>query len=259
MLIRFCSVLPQRVQNAIVFTMDRSKIRVVARTHYPSSVSKGDIRVRFHPIWARIEREDWEFPVLSKLAALVRQGDVVLDIGAWIGVYTLLLSELVGRGGTVVAFEPDPIAMYSLRQNIRLGKLENVLLSRECLSDSNGHAVLRTRRFGDSGSSITSLAGNPKLASMTVDCSTVDSYCSREGLRPTGFKIDAEGAETSIFRGARETIERCRPWILLEFHGLLTSRVDERQRLWQEILSWARRYEVLDGSPDGIAHVFIET
>jgi FkbM family methyltransferase len=257
--VRFSSFLPRRMQDALTGTLDRTGLNVVIRTHYPPRLLRGDFKVRYNRVWGRLERGDWELPALSKLAAHVRQGDIVLDIGAWIGVYTMLLSHLVGRRGTVVAFEPDPIAMTSLKYNVGLNKIRNLFLSRVCLSDYTGPAVLKATKFGGSGSSITRYADNPRIASLIVSCSTIDAFCSSNNLRPSGLKIDAEGAETLILRGAKNTIRACHPWILLEFHGLLTPRMDERRKLWQEILSWAKRYEMVDGSIDGIAHVFIET
>src|SRR5437870_2877368 len=73
---------------------------------------------------------------------LVRPGDVVLDIGAHIGYYTTLLSQLVGVHGKVVAFEPDPTNFTLLQQNVARIACTNVTLYNLALSDRNGTVAL---------------------------------------------------------------------------------------------------------------------
>src|SRR5829696_6808649 len=75
----------------------------------------GDIGGTRNEWWAlRARKRQWEQPVLDAFAATVCPGDVVYDVGAWIGPYSLLASRLVGPTGRVVSFEPDPEARRQL-------------------------------------------------------------------------------------------------------------------------------------------------
>ena len=143
---------------------------------------------------------------------LLRPGGVVLDVGANVGYYTLLASVLVGDGGVVHAFEPEPRNAEFLRHHLRVNGVRNVTVQQAAVSDRAGTARFE---FG-SGSGTGHLGESGTLEVRTL---RLDDYCAEHGLVPTAIKIDVEGAEMSVLFGARDTLARHRPTIFLSTHG----------------------------------------
>lgn len=143
---------------------------------------------------------------------LLRPGGVVLDVGANVGYYTLLASVLVGDGGSVHAFEPEPRNAEFLRRHLRINGRRNVTVQQAAVSD---HAGTARFDFG-TGSGTGHLVDAGALEVRTL---RLDDYCAEHALAPAAVKIDVEGAEMSVLHGARETLARHRPTIFLSTHG----------------------------------------
>lgn len=143
---------------------------------------------------------------------LLSPGGVVLDVGANVGYYTLLASVLVGDGGAVHAFEPEPRNAEFLRHHLRVNRARNVTVQQAAVSDREGTARFE---FG-SGSGTGHLGESGTLEVRTL---RLDDYCAEHRIVPTAIKIDVEGAEMSVLVGARETLIRHRPVIFLSTHG----------------------------------------
>lgn len=149
----------------------------------------------------------------------VSEGDIVFDIGAHLGLYTLLLSELVGKRGKVFAFEPNPELLPSLTRTV--APLSNVELLRIALSDREGELSL----FVPEDASMASLrnwtdgiAG--KVHEVGCKMQVLDELVEKgELVLPHFIKCDVEGAELSVFRGAVNTLNRVdAPIILFELN-----------------------------------------
>jgi FkbM family methyltransferase len=142
----------------------------------------------------------------------LRPGDVVLDVGAHAGYYTLLSAALAGPMGRVWAFEPDPANAHFLREHVRLNGLSQVVVEQSAVSDRTG-----TARFAaGSGSGTGHLAEQGPLE---VALLRLDDYCERHGIVPNAVKIDVEGAEAAVLAGSMATIRRQQPVIFLSTHG----------------------------------------
>jgi FkbM family methyltransferase len=137
----------------------------------------------------------------------LNEGDVALDIGAHSGSYTLLMASLCGQTGQVVAFEPDPYARQLLVKNLSLNPgIKPPAVEGCACSDEIGEATLFSRG-GNSQSSLarSAVEFSPAHHSEEIRVSTVtlDSYISEHCLPdPRCIKIDAEGAEIRILKGA---------------------------------------------------------
>lgn len=143
----------------------------------------------------------------------VGDGSVVFDIGANVGFYTLLASVLVGYSGKVVAFEPAPRNLRYLRSHLRMNRVSNVKIIEAAVSDSNGECQFDTgpdRSMGHISSN-----GGLVVKSVTID--RLVFAC--EVPPPTHMKIDVEGAELEVLRGAAKTLATHRPGIFLATHG----------------------------------------
>ncbi len=144
----------------------------------------------------------------------VRPGQVVMDIGANVGFYTLLSSQLVGEKGRVVAFEPLPRNIAFLREHLRINRVQNATLIEAAVSERSGEATFQEGGSGAMGR-ISSGGG------VRVKLVSVDELVERgEAPRPDVMKIDVEGAEAMVLRGAARTIAGgARPLIFLATHG----------------------------------------
>lgn len=156
-------------------------------------------------------------PVMTNLLrAFVQQGDVVLDIGANIGYYTLLLSRWVGREGLVLAVEPHPDNFHLLEWNLQLNNVTNVKTKQVAVSDTVGTAVL----FVGEGSNWHSLLPTERVTDKTIPVATVtiDALADEIGFPITLLRMDIEGMEAAALRGAEKVLIRDRPKLALELH-----------------------------------------
>jgi FkbM family methyltransferase len=171
----------------------------------------------------------------------LRPGMVVLDIGAHNGFYTLLASRQVGPTGAVVAFEPSPRERKRLLTHLRLNRCKNVRVESFALGDVNGEAQLFVVK--GRGTGLNSLRLPPvEESTETVDVhiTTLDDYVHSTQLAAVDFiKMDVEGGELAVLKGATALLGRCpRPVFLCEVE-------DARTRPWgyeaKEIVAFLSR------------------
>jgi FkbM family methyltransferase len=191
------------------------------------------------PIRIRLRRHRWflfeEFGredtfVMGVFARLVREGDVVYDIGANIGVYTRVLACWFDAG-RIVAFEPMGENVELLRENVRLGGLEDrVRIMPIALSDSEGQETLQVDDVTSGTAVLDSISGGRASAGRAhlglpprterVVVSPLDRVIEREELPPPDvMKVDTEGAEALVLAGATGTLRTHRPRLAVALHG----------------------------------------
>lgn len=137
--------------------------------------------------------------------------DLVFDVGASVGWYTLLLARIAPRGVSIHAFEPDPWTRGLLQENASRNRADAVIVVGAAVGEASGSATLV--RHGDRGRSRNGLVPLGRHELISVEMVSLDDYCRRHGLehRPVGFvKIGVEGFEYLALRGAVETLSRCR-------------------------------------------------
>ena len=191
----------------------------------------------------------WNAEEYGAFRAQVSDGNVVFDVGANLGGYTMLFGQWVGERGKVYAFEPAPVARGGLIRHVALNALgRRVVVRPEAMSSADG-----TARFRASG-----LNGDNRLAAdvghaIEVTTTSLDSFCGTHGLRPTFIKLDVEGAELDVLRGARETFASIGDGltVYVELHPHLWpafgyARADVERELDHQRL----RVERIDGGPD---------
>lgn len=149
----------------------------------------------------------------------VKPGAVVFDIGAHLGIYTLLLSKLVGESGKVFAFEPNPELLPCLRRT--LAEKTNVRLFETALSDTNGEIELFVPEDA-SMASVRDWTNGSAGAVHSVKCEmrVLDAMLEAALIERPGFiKCDVEGAELMVFAGARKILDRAdAPVVLFELN-----------------------------------------
>lgn len=158
--------------------------------------------------------------VSTFMARWIERGHCVLDVGANRGEYALQALDLTGECGQVHAFEPHADLAARLRGHAGNRSLRVV---EKGVSDRIGTAefYLDVREScGAMASSLellSDLQATGNVQATTISLTTIDQYCRTHGLSPHFIKIDVEGHEPSVFRGAVETINRCRPFLIFEF------------------------------------------
>ncbi len=147
----------------------------------------------------------------------VRAGDLVVDVGANIGVLTDLFARWVGPSGRVIAIEPEPINIAALQRRMKRSDLAKIVqIVPAAASDCNGRALLRITPH-HAGDHHLVAADNSAGDTIEVDRITLDSLLNAHNKRcPSLLKIDVQGAELPVLRGAQETLSRCRPALLIE-------------------------------------------
>ena len=162
-----------------------------------------------HGYWLGIYENEKQ----QKFIQQVKTGSVVYDIGANVGFYTLLASVLVGGAGRVVAFEPLPANLAYLTKHLALNNVRNTQVIEAAVSDENGTAMFTDITERSSGH--FDLSG--KLEVRTV---RLDTLCENGEIPlPDVMKIDVEGAEYQVLRGALSILEKHHPLIFLATHG----------------------------------------
>jgi len=169
-----------------------------------------------------LEWQLWAFGGYEKHFAelfghLVRPGDRCVDVGANVGVHTVRLARLVGRDGEVIAIEPDPDVVRRTRRNVVLNDLPNVRVISAAASERPGELRLYRPSAQDTNRARASLMRHPYLtgATATVPVVTLDDVC--DGAPVALIKIDVEGHEAAVVRGAADTISRHAPSIVFEY------------------------------------------
>lgn len=140
----------------------------------------------------------------------LRAGDCFVDVGANIGVYSLLAASLVGTSGCVHAFEPSPATFRRLRENIAINGLDYVRCHPLALLDSPGSRSLR-QLDDDCLAALEPTHATPP-GSVEVGCTTLDE--TLVGIDIGMLKLDVEGAEPLVLRGAREHLRTGNPPVI---------------------------------------------
>jgi FkbM family methyltransferase len=167
-------------------------------------------------------RGDAEPLVQKVLAERLHPGMVFYDLGANIGLFSLLAARRVGPSGRVFSFEPDPEVATRLRRNIAQNSFSNVTIFEAGVWSASGVVSFipadasspdhGTGRFVPAASD----AGTP------TRCVALDDFS--EGAPPDGIKCDVEGAELEALHGAAKLLQAHRPWILCEMHSEANER-----------------------------------
>jgi FkbM family methyltransferase len=147
---------------------------------------------------------------------LVRPGDRCIDVGANIGLHTVRLAKLAGGQGEVIAVEPDPELAGRVSRNIALNDLPQARVVNAAASDRSGETQLYRPDVADTNRGRASLLQHAYLtgATTTVPMVTVDEISAG----PIDLiKIDVEGHEAAVVRGASATIARDMPSVIFEY------------------------------------------
>jgi len=185
---------------------------------------------------------DFEPEVLSYFLRNIKPGMVIFDVGANIGYFTTIMAKLVGSGGKVHAFEPSRREFGSIKKTIGQNRQDNIVLNHSALSDKTGTVIMNIAKsenmaaLNTIGNVSHPAAKEGDFDQVEVQLDTIDNYITTGGFQRVDLiKIDVEGAELMVLKGAEETLKRYRPQIICEFSDLTTKGFGYQAK---EIFDW---------------------
>ncbi|MBD3209151.1 FkbM family methyltransferase [Candidatus Woesearchaeota archaeon] len=148
------------------------------------------------------QREEYEPLITGLFREQLREGDVVVDVGAHIGYYTLLAAKLVGSKGHVYSFEPDPKNFRLLEKNVAVNKYRNVTLLNKAAGDRKG--TVRLYQAGYNKGDHRLFDDVKGRSSVEVPMVRVYSVVRKSDL----VKVDVQGAEMLVLEGMKSLLSR---------------------------------------------------
>jgi FkbM family methyltransferase len=166
-------------------------------------------------------RGEAENTVQKILAERLRPGMVFYDLGANIGLFTLLAARLVGDSGKVFSFEPDPENAARLRRNVQRNGFANVAAVESGIWSTTGNLnfVASNAASPDHGIGkfVTAESAAAPVGTLTP-CVSLDDF-TMNAPSPDAIKCDVEGAEVEALRGGAKMLQSQHPWIICEMHS----------------------------------------
>jgi FkbM family methyltransferase len=164
----------------------------------------------------------YEPELIRTLEQHLKKGDGCIDVGGHVGYLSIIMAHLVGPQGRVVTFEPVPENYAALVENIEINNLRNATPECAAVGETEGTMELICTQ-GERLSWTASAKGYSSPTDdirISVPVVSLDKYLQSNRLKPSLIKIDVEGAELLVLRGARRTLREVRPLILVEIHDL---------------------------------------
>jgi len=234
-------VVPRFVRNAL--RRPRTSIlRTIAKVRFvfgqtDSVLVRPDWILKCHPICASEFRVFWEDPEQrAELETFVQHctPDMrLLDVGAHWGLFGLAAIRYGGSMVKVTAVEASPDAAKVLKHNFAVNSLSSQVTLLNCAAGECA-AKVEMLTTGAGGADYYVIPSSPRPDTITVRQATLDQICSVSGFVPTHLKIDVEGYEEEVIRGAEHTIRSAKPIIFLELHGTFILR---RRRMPEAVLT----------------------
>lgn len=162
---------------------------------------------------------DFEHMEFDYLESRIQKGWCAWDVGANVGIWSLVLSKLVGENGSVHSFEPVNSTRQMLLENLSLNRVTNVVVNSFALSNSNSSGVINIGVNAGCNTLVESESGNSTgQVTQEIVCKTGDSYQVDSQSIPSFIKIDVEGWEPEVVSGM-ETLLSKSPMIMVEVSG----------------------------------------
>jgi FkbM family methyltransferase len=169
--------------------------------------------ILYNAHWKKYFNEEYE-----KIKPYIQNGETALDIGSNLGIFTLILSDLIGADGKVYSFEPSAAAFYKLNKIIRLNNLNNVETFRLGMGRKEDEIELY---YNPQQSGLSSI-----VERVTENCIpeririiTLDSFINYLPGKVSFIKIDTEGYEPDVLIGGTNLIQKYKPAIYIELGG----------------------------------------
>ncbi len=198
------------------------------------------IKQNANGIWMLEGEQLWDTTILPVCLEHIKEGDTVIDAGAWIGGHTMAYAKKVGVNGRVIAFEPNPYASTCLERNTK--QFPNVEHIRNAVGDISNVVWLSAQQgWYDSGY----IGEDEKIADVVMN--PIDKF----GIAPNFIKIDVEGCELKALKGASKTIEKFKPKMVIEINEPALQRQGNTP---QEVWAWLVEHRYGVDSIEQVTH-----
>ena len=167
----------------------------------------------------------------------VKEGDIVLDLGANIGYFTCLFAQLVGKTGKVFAFEPDPKNFDILKKNVEINNYQNVVLEQKAVSNKKGEIKMY---LSDSPKDHRIYDTEDGRESIEIECITLDEYFKDFDYNIDFIKSNIQGADYAAFEGMKSIYEKSKSKIVaaIEFNpGMIKQFGGNAEEFLDKLLS----------------------
>jgi FkbM family methyltransferase len=182
-------------------------------------------------------------PIFDFLKTYLQEGMVFVDVGANIGSHAINAARLVGRTGSVFAFEADPDTYQLLADNIKSNSLRNIVLKQTCVSDHVG--TLSFYKHKDSAKS--SIVDRGEKLSVTLPSDTLDNLVPADAKIDI-LKVDVEGAELSVLRGGRTVFtDQRRPSVVIIEVFDVRDNTDKSDGIREVLEAYGYKFYLFDG------------
>jgi FkbM family methyltransferase len=189
-----------------------------ARVRVQGGPGKG-LLLEVNPRWEhRYWEGSYELKVQELVSSILGPGKTLFDVGANFGYYSILATRL---GAQAVAFEPDPANLREFLQHVELNGLgDRIRLERMAVFSRTGEIVL-DRAGGETphGNAHVSASDSLTSGAIRVLCTSLDDFVLSSPV-PTLVKMDVEGAESDVLKGAERLFESARPLLICEIHDI---------------------------------------
>jgi len=156
--------------------------------------------------------KEYEPGSIKLMKQLIKKDDIVIDLGANVGIYTLEYARLVGEKGKVFAFEPEPKIFNLLQKNIQINNYQNVTPIKKAVIDKVGEEKLYVSdNLGDSVMYNEFQGKNP----LNVETTTLNYFFKDFNRKIDFIKIDCDGSETRILKSGKKLFEKNKDIMLL--------------------------------------------
>ena len=217
---KIIELLPQRIVARLISSFKSLKI-------YKVSICGAEFLLEFGPRddhyldHKKNQMRNWEHEVLTLWASEVKNADIIIDVGAYLGVYSILAAKL--GPGRVIAIEPNSKSFKQLERNLALNSLTNSVQTFQLAVGETPKSVFIITPHGRPYSSGSQVEDSPTERNLKmweseseVQLVTLDSLVSSETHRVSLMKIDAEGYEFFILKGASNILRHGTPKMIIE-------------------------------------------
>jgi len=206
----------------------------------------------------------YELPVAQAIRDHLHKGQTFWDIGANVGWFSLFASKIVGPSGRVVSFEPSPEVFDILSAHANTA--DGVTAIRVGIGNADEVRMFAAQGNSPSSSFVEEVTKinfdfNPSIPiqNIEVELRKVDSLLTELGSTPSLLKIDVEGFELEVLRGASDLLSSGRPTLIIEVHPLqLRLSGGTEELLFQFLQSRSYAWKVIDRNPNTLYTIIAE-
>jgi len=185
----------------------------------------------------------------------LRPGDVVFDVGAHLGVYSMLATRWVSPGGAIHAFEPNPETVQALQRHLQLNQMQKVVqVVPAAVGARGGRSSMLVLGVNDQNTLCPRSDQLPGAQTVEVAVVALDDYCREQGMTPRLVKIDTEGWELHALRGAENLLADRKVDFVVEMHPYAWTNAGYTRSDFEVFLTQHQlRLEPLTGQKDVLA------